>query len=30
MTGMPDVTAQGKSLDEWSRKMTTEVRKKPS
>jgi len=30
MTGLPDVAAQGKSLDEWSRTMTAEVRKKPS
>ena len=30
MTGLPDVAAQGKSLDEWSRNMTAEVRKKPS
>jgi len=30
MTGLSDVAAQGKSLDEWSRKMTAEVRKKPS
>jgi hypothetical protein len=30
MTGLPDVAAQGKSLDEWSRSMTAEVRKKPS
>jgi hypothetical protein len=29
MTEFPDVPAQGKSLDEWSRNMTTEV-KKPS
>ena len=26
MTGLPDVAAQGKSLGEWSRNMTTEVR----
>ena len=30
MTGLSDVAAQGKSLDEWSRSMTAEVRKKPS
>lgn len=30
MTALPDVPAQGKSLDEWSRSMTTEVQKKPS
>ena len=30
MTGLPDVAAQGKSLDEWSRSMTAEVRKKSS
>jgi len=30
MTGIPDVAAQGKSLVEWSRNMTAEVRKKPS
>jgi hypothetical protein len=30
MTGLPDVAAQGKSLEEWSRNMTAEVRKKPS
>jgi hypothetical protein len=30
MTGLSDVAAQGKSLDEWSRNMTAEVRKKPS
>ena len=30
MTGLPDVAAQGKSLEEWSRKMTAEVRKKPN
>ncbi len=30
MTELPDVPAQGKSLDEWSRSMTTEVKKKPS
>jgi hypothetical protein len=30
MTGLPDVPAQGKSLDEWSRTMTAEVKKKPS
>ncbi len=29
MTGLPDVTAQGKSLDEWSRNTIAEVRKKP-
>ena len=28
MTGFPDVTAQGRSLDEWSRSITAEVRKK--
>ncbi|MDW7653773.1 MAG: hypothetical protein SCG74_00205 [Nitrospiraceae bacterium] len=28
MTGMPDVAAQGKSLDEWSRNTTAEVTKK--
>jgi hypothetical protein len=30
MTGLPDVAAQGKSLEEWSRNMTAEVRKKPN
>jgi hypothetical protein len=30
MTGMVDVAAQGKSLDEWSRNTTAEVKKKPS
>ncbi|WP_447964142.1 hypothetical protein [Nitrospira sp. Ecomares 2.1] len=30
MTGLPDVPAQGKSLDEWSRSMTSEVKKKPT
>jgi hypothetical protein len=30
MTGLPDVAAQGKSLGEWSRNMTAEVRKKPN
>ena len=30
MTGMADVAAQGKSLDEWSRNTTAEVRKKSS
>jgi hypothetical protein len=30
MTGLPDVTALGKSLEEWSRNMTAEVRKKPN
>ena len=30
LTGLPDVTAQGKSLDEWSRSMAVEVRKKPN
>jgi hypothetical protein len=30
MTGMADVAAQGKSLDEWSRNTTAEVKKKPS
>ena len=30
MTDLPDVPAQGKSLDEWSRNMTTKVKKKPS
>lgn len=30
MTDLPDVPAQGKSLDEWSRNMTTEVKKNPS
>ena len=30
MTGMADVSAQGKSLDEWSRNTTAEVRKKSS
>ena len=30
MTGLPDVAAQGKSLNEWSRNMAAEVRKKPS
>jgi len=30
MTGMSDVAAQGKSLDEWSRNTTAEVRKKSS
>ncbi len=28
MTGLSDVAAQGKSLDEWSRSMTAELRKK--
>jgi hypothetical protein len=28
MTGLPDVVAQGKSLDEWSKSMTSEVQKK--
>jgi hypothetical protein len=28
LTGLSDVTAQGKSLDEWSRAMAAEVRKK--
>jgi len=30
MTGIPDVAAQGKSLEEWSRKMAAEIRKKRS
>ena len=30
MTGLPDVAAQGTSLDEWSRNTIAEVRKKPS
>ena len=30
MTGLPDVAAQGKSLEEWSRNMNAEVRKKPN
>jgi len=30
MTGLPDVAAQGKSLGEWSRNMTAEVRKRPN
>jgi hypothetical protein len=30
MTGMADVAAQGKSLDEWSRNTTAEVKKKSS
>lgn len=30
MTDLPDVPAQGKSLDEWSRNMTSEVKKNPS
>ena len=30
MTSLPDVAAQGKSLGEWSRNMTAEVRKKPN
>ena len=30
MTGLPDVAAQGTSLDEWSRAMAAEVRKKPN
>ncbi|MBC7839079.1 MAG: hypothetical protein H7Y39_10630 [Nitrospiraceae bacterium] len=30
MTGMADVAAQGKSLDEWSRNTTAEVKKKLS
>ncbi len=30
LTGIPDVTAQGTSLDEWSRNTIAEVRKKPS
>jgi len=29
MTNLPDVAAQGKSLDEWSRNMSAEVKKKP-
>jgi hypothetical protein len=30
MTGMPDLVAQGKSLEEWTKKMAQEIRKKPS
>lgn len=30
MTGMADVAAQGKSLNEWSRNTIAEVKKKPS
>lgn len=30
MTGMADVATQGRSLDDWSRKMAGEVRKRPS
>ncbi|MDP1767517.1 MAG: hypothetical protein Q8L74_01800 [Nitrospirota bacterium] len=30
MTGMADVAAQGKSLEEWSRNTTAEAKKKPS
>ena len=30
MSGIPEVTAQGTSLDEWSRNTIAEVRKKPS
>jgi hypothetical protein len=30
MTGIPDVAAQGKSLEEWSRKIAAENRTKPS
>ena len=30
LTGLPDVAAQGKSLDEWTRAMAAEVRKKPN
>jgi len=30
LTSIPDVAAQGKSLEEWSRKMAAEIRKKPS
>lgn len=30
MTGIPDVKAQGTSLDEWSRNTIAEARKKPS
>lgn len=30
MTGMADVAAQGKSLEEWSRHTTAEAKKKPS
>lgn len=30
MTGMADVAAQGKSLEEWLRSTTAEVKKKPS
>ena len=30
MTGLPDVAAQSKSLEEWSRNMIAEVRKKPN
>jgi hypothetical protein len=30
MTSLPDVTAQGTSLDEWSRNTIAEVRRKPS
>ena len=28
MTGMTDITAQGQSLEEWSRKMASEIKKK--
>ena len=30
MTGLPDVAAQGKTLDEWSRTVIAEVRKRPN
>ena len=30
MTGLPDVAAQGKSLNEWSQAMIAEVKKQPS
>ncbi|MGQ0811969.1 MAG: hypothetical protein ACT4OO_12200 [Nitrospiraceae bacterium] len=30
MTGLPDVAAQGKSLDEWSRARASEIQKKPN
>jgi len=30
MTGMPELVAQGKSLEEWTKKMAQEIRKKPS
>ena len=30
MTGLPDLTAQAKSLEEWTKKMAAEINKKPS